>query len=177
MAVLSVVVILSSIAVPAIGTFVRNARMVTQTNDFLSDLAYARSEAVKRRANVAVCKSSDTATASPPSCDAAGDNWGIGRLIFLDVDGDGVRDAGDEILRVRVPLEGGNTLNGGANVAASIVFAGTGLTTLASPANPGDNAFALCDGPDASRGRAIDIHVTGRPTLSKNPPSCNPPWP
>lgn len=177
MTVLTVAAILAFIAVPAMGTFIRNARIVAQTNDFLADLAYARSEAIKRHASVAICKSSDTTTASPPTCDAAGDNWGTGRLVFVDADSDGVRDTDDEILRVRDPLEGGNTLNGGANVAASIVFKGTGITTLGAPANPGDNAFALCDEGDTKRGRAIDINVAGRPTLSKNPPSCNPPWP
>ncbi len=179
MMVLTVVVILVGIAIPAVGNFVRNSRLTTQANDFVADLAYARSEAIKRGANVVVCKSIDTTTASPPSCSAGGDAWATGRLIFAEniATTNGALDAGEEILRIRIPLEGSNTLNGGANVAANIVFTRTGLTTLGDPANPGDNSFALCNGSDTASGRAIDIAVTGRPTLRKNPQSCNPPWP
>lgn len=176
MTVLVVATILIGIAVPAIGDFIRNSRMIAQSNELAADLALARSEAVKRATSVTVCKSANP-TASLPSCDTAGANWAAGRVIFIDASSNNQIDSGELVLRVREALGTGATLNGGTNIQDLIVFTRTGLTTLGAPAdaaNPVENRFVLCDERGARHGRSITLEVTGRAAVARNPASCTP---
>lgn len=159
-----VVGILSAIAVPSMRAIIQNMRITSQTNEFISDMNFARSEAIKRAANdVTVCKSNNPTDAAP-TCLATGTDWGVGRIIFIDSDADGILDAGEVLLRVREPLEGSNTLTNAANL---IVYTRTGAK---SPATRVD--FNLCDTRGVAFGRQISIDLTGRTVLSKPPAGC-----
>lgn len=169
MAVLAVAVILVGIAVPAIGDFIRNGRMVTQTNQFVGDLAFARSEAIKRGANVVICKSSDP-IASPPSCNTAGDDWSSGWIIFVDDQTiNGTLDVDEDIVRTHEALPDGLTLFAAAGVANRVTYTRAGGSDLTAV-----SSFVLCDQRGAARGRSITLEVTGRPTIGRNPSGCNP---
>ncbi len=163
MAVLAVAVILVTVAVPGIGEFIRNARMVTQTNEFVADLAFARSEAIKRSGTVVICKSTNP-TASTPSCNTTGENWSTGWVIFVDdqTPNNGV-DAGEEVLRVHAALESDSMLFASAGTANFVAYTRMGLSSLASV-----SSFALCDQRGAARGRLITLEVTGRPTIGRD---------
>ena len=64
--------ILLAIAVPSFNQMIVSGRLTTQANEMVGALSLARSEAIKRNANVTFCRaSSDTATA----CEAAAGNW------------------------------------------------------------------------------------------------------
>src|SRR4030066_1839600 len=76
---MAVAAILVVVAVPNLRSFIQNGRLITQTNDRVGDLGLARSEAIKRRANVGICQSTDGITC------AGGGNWRDGRAIFVDV--------------------------------------------------------------------------------------------
>jgi len=158
-----VVGILSALAVPNMRTFIQNMRMTSQTNEFISDLNFARSEAIKRAADVTVCKSADP-TAASPTCLTTGTDWGTGRIIFIDSDANGQRVSTEELLRVRENLDGGNTLTNAANL---IVYTRTGAK---DPATKVD--FNLCDTRGVAFGRQISIDLTGRTVLSKPPAGC-----
>jgi len=54
-----VLAVLLGIGVPNFRDFIRNSRMTAAANDLLADLNLARSEAVKRRVPVTLCKSTD----------------------------------------------------------------------------------------------------------------------
>jgi type IV fimbrial biogenesis protein FimT len=174
---LVVAAILASIAIPNFRDFIRNNQISTQTNDLVGDLAFARSEAIKRGSrNVIVCKSQDP-TAAVPACDiVAVDPWETGRLIFYDSNGDNQYTAGtDELLRVRGVLEGTNTLRANAgstvtpNLASYIAFTRSGLTTLASKAAADPpHHFKLCDVRGASKARGIAIQTTGRTKIVRS---------
>ncbi len=169
MAVLAVAVILMGVAVPAIGDFIRNSRMITQTNEFVADVAFARSEAIKRGADVIICKSADP-VASPPSCNTTGDNWSTGWIIFVDNQpANSAFDAGEEVVRIHSALLGDNTLFAAADVANRIVYTRNGLSSLTTA-----SSFALCDQRGAARGRSITLEVTGRATIGRNPGACDP---
>jgi len=163
-----VVSVLSALAVPSMRTFIQNTRITSQANEFMADLNFARSEAVKRAANVTVCKS-DNPTAAAPTCLATGTDWGVGRIIFIDSDGNGDLDSAsgstETLLRVRENLEGGNTL---ANALNLIVYTRTGGTTAA----PAVVDFNLCDARLAPFGRRISIEPTGRTALTKPAAGC-----
>ena len=91
-------------AVPAFTNFIRNNQMISQSNDFLVSLTFARSEALKRGRPTAVCATDDPA-ATPPSCSGNGAGWENGWLVFVDDDTagtDGDYDNATEAL-LRVP--------------------------------------------------------------------------
>ena len=146
---LSVADILVSIAVPNYQTFMMNNRMATQANDLITALNMARSEAVKRSANVRVCAGS--------SCNGTG-SWTQGWI---------VADAAGTTIRVQQPLGGASTLNPGADVANTITFTYDGRTTIPTTATAATTTLTLCPpAPAIVQGRAIQIERTGRTRVS-----------
>ncbi len=66
-----------------------------ETNEFLSDLAVARAEAVRRGVRVVVCASADGL-----SCSSTGP-WSQGRIVFQDPNNNAQREAGEHLMLVR----------------------------------------------------------------------------
>ncbi len=123
--------ILTLIALPNFKSFTRSSHVISVTNDLVSTLNFARSEAVTQAANVTVCKSDDFAT---PSCNTtttgtpATGEWNIGWMVFVDDDGDGDFDGGtDTLLRVYSPPSGNIAIVGNANLANRLTYANTGF--------------------------------------------------
>src|SRR3569832_2422194 len=58
---ISIATILVTLSVPSFSDFVKNNRMITQTNDFVTALNVARSEAIRRGNRITLYKSSDGA--------------------------------------------------------------------------------------------------------------------
>lgn len=169
MIVLLLVAILGTIAVPGFNSFIINNRHSTQFNDFVAALNYARSEAIRTASFVTLCRSANAVTSTTPSCAGSG-SWQQGYIAFIDVDGDGVRDAGDTVLLAREPLDGGNTLTGKALPPATtsalqaqvrITFNNRGF------ANNGMGDFTgymtLCDSRGAAGAKGLVITAAGRP--------------
>lgn len=162
---LVVAAILLTLAAPNLSTFLQRDRLGAQANELLSDLAYARSEAIKRGAVVIVCKSDDPTLANPDCNTNATDPWTKGRVIFVDnVTVNNDPDPG-EVLRVRQELDGakgnGNALHGDGNAG------GTGnevrFTQLGMAGPPsGNTQFVLCDNRGPSEALAVAIGLTGR---------------
>ncbi len=110
---ISIASILASIAIPSFTKMIESNRISAASNDFLSALMYARSEAAKRSMSVSVCTSNDGA-----SCNSSLNDYAAGWIIFTDcddsgtlnlaattcdLDGDGTNDS-DLLLRVQQPL-------------------------------------------------------------------------
>lgn len=178
---LVVAAILVALAVPNMRTFIQNGRLSTQANDFVTDLTYARSEAIKRGTNVGVCVGT-SGTGCPV---AATNNWELGRLIFADGDNSNSWNGApsDIALRFRDALGGGNTLRaytaGGAPLTPSaLVFNNQGFLVWGNniAVAPGSVfTFNLCDIRGTSRGRVMTLNWTGqiRVQLSTTlPASC-----
>lgn len=164
---LVVAAILLTLAAPNLSTFLQRDRLGAQANELLSDLAYARSEAIKRGAVIIVCKSDDPALADPGCNTTPTDPWTKGRVIFIDnVTANGDPDPG-EILRVRQGLDGtGNALHGDG------LATGTGnevrFTQLGMADPPGGNTqFVLCDNRGPGEALAVAIGVTGRARVTE----------
>jgi type IV fimbrial biogenesis protein FimT len=159
---LAVVAILTLVTVPSISTFVQNNRIVTLTNDLISDINIARSEALKTGANVGVCMS-QTGTA----CDGA--SWQAGRIVFRDTNNNGAFDLpSDAIVRAQSGMNN-NTLNT-TTLPNPLIFKSRGL-----PSNfAAGGIFLLCDQRGPTYGRSIQISPTGQVASDTNPPSsCN----
>jgi len=155
---LVVVGIAVSLAVPGFARFIREQQITTQTNDFLTSLNIARSEALKRGEAVAVCASSTGASCS------GNNDWDAGWIVFTDEQGPtpGTVEtgSGESILRVHGGLEGGTALTADGG-AVFVRFLGDGL---ANPRNDFTLTPATCDG---NQIRSIDLAATGRADTSE----------
>jgi len=175
MVAITVLALLLGIGVPGFRDFVRNSRMTAATNDIVTDFSIARSEAVKRRVPVTLCKSQNL-TACDTAAAGAFRTW----IMFVDdadpavaagTDGDGVVDAGEVILRQRTIADTITvTTNGNAR---RVTFLPTGYPNANALGNVTD--FRLCDdrGNETSVGgnsaaRAVRILPTGRPVAVRD---------
>lgn len=150
----AIAAIVLAVGVPSFQTMMRNNRAATYTNEFMSALNFARSEAIKRGLSVTLCPSADSAT-------CAGVNWEVGWITFVDVNNDGVVDAGDTILRLHDRLGGNTTLQG---ARTRISYGNTGAT-----AQTDTLVFSLCDSNNQQNN--IMISNTGRARVSKVAPT------
>jgi len=116
----SVLAILSSIAVPSLQSFMNTSRAVALTNELVAALNFARSEAIKRGVAVTVCKTANPDNASP-TCTTAG-GWQTGWLTFTDPTNRGTVDNGETRLRVKQPTGGAGTIDGGTEFSNYITY-------------------------------------------------------
>ena len=155
--------ILFSVGMPSLQDFVLNNRLATQANGLISSLHLARSEAIKRYVRVVVCKTPDGGS----TCSNSGD-WRNGWIVFLDENGNAVKDADEEILRTHEALTGTDqSLYGSSDIVNYVSFGATGVPMLVSGASQQGN-FVLCD----SRGLddeslAIVLSANGQVTTIK----------
>lgn len=152
MVTIAIVAILASIAVPSYQNLILNNRMAAQSNDLLSALQLARSEAITRGSNVSVCKSANGTT-----CTTTG-SWAQGWIV--------VANGGATLVRTFGALTGGSLLNGNTAAADIITYRPNGALT--STAN---GVISLCPpSPAAVAGRDIEISASGRARV-QNPPT------
>jgi len=131
MVTITVLAVLASIAIPSFSDVIRNNRTAAATNEFVSALNLARSEAIKRGSPVTIC-----AAESATKCGGNAAGWTNGWIVFSDVSGDaGAVDLGkegDEIVQSSPATA--NQLQITTNVAY-LQFAGSG--TRLDPAGAG----------------------------------------
>ena len=157
---LAVAGILLSLAVPSFSQFVKNNRLITQANDFVTALNVARSEAIRRGNRVTLCKSSNQV-----SCAGAG-SWDQGWIIFVDVNDDGiVSNPATDVFRVHGGLGGNTTLKGDAVLADYVSYVSSGATQQigGTPSDTQSGMLVLCDDRGfISNAKGIQISATGR---------------
>jgi len=156
--------VLVSIAAPNFSDAMRNSKTAITTNELMSTLRIARSEAIKRSTRTAVC-----ARASDTGC---GTNWSNGFIAFID---NGVTageiDDGEQILRIA----NGMDTNGSISNKARLV--NTNAAPLERPFirfGPrgtshwrGSGYFVICDKRGQESARAINISLTGDPRRAR----------
>ena len=139
--------IVTAIAVPSFQTISINSNLSTETNDLVSSLRLARSEAAKQGQDVTVCSANAGLTACSGSAD-----WSTGWLVI---------DSGGNVILAREALPA-STATEMAIVGAvgSIVFNRNGFSTSA-------RTIKLC-GPNnaATRARGVIVSVDGRVRLA-----------
>lgn len=156
--VLAVGSILLAIAVPGYAHLVGASRLAATTNDFVTALHLARSEAIKRGVRVTLCKTRD-AMAPAPACDP-GAAWEQGWLVFVDGGARGVIDGGDVVLRVQGGVTGIAITPPRPNFSRHISYLPDG--TSRGLGNLGNGRLLVCA---SGRGREIIINNAGRPRL------------
>lgn len=149
--------ILVSIAVPSMQTFMRSNRLTSTTNDMVTALNVARSEAVRRSSTIKLCISN----AAQDDCDSGTGNWENGWIMFIDDNGDDSVDSGEKVLRVTGSTGGGTTIRT-AQYGYVIAFGGDG-----SASDVG--SFRVCgNNANAGAARGINISLTGNVSAARD---------
>jgi type IV fimbrial biogenesis protein FimT len=158
--------IMLTIAIPSFRSLIINNRIATQSNDFISDIAHARAEAVRRNARISICKS-NTGT----SCVASA-NWQDGWVVWLDSNNDGVVNTGETILRVHGPLASGITLVAtGFNSGTYFQYLPSGVVGGVAGGTPTTaGTLTLCQ--SGYYGRTINFNTTGRVNITTMTSLC-----
>lgn len=149
--------ILVAVAIPSFQEIIRNNRLATQANAFVSALNLARSEAVKRSVRVTLCKS-----ANATSCATTG-GYDQGWIVFVDSNNSATVNTGEQIIRVYEAMPGGMTLTGNTNVDSYLSYTSDGLTRMISGAFQA-GTITLCKSPKA---RQIIINSMGRVRITE----------
>ena len=157
---LSIVAVISAVAMPAFADLRRSATRTATVNDFLHALYLARSEAINRMEIVSVCRSEDG-----QACDHDLPDWAGGWLVFANSDRDQPPqvDPDEPVLRSYPGWPGGRiTANREAFSFRPIQQSGVNGTVL------------FCDASGSAGARAIIISQTGRPRTSQRDASDRP---
>ena len=88
---LAIVAILVAIAFPSFEGVLRSNRVATYTNELMTSLSLARSEATRNPTGAALCTSTDGV--------ACGGGWNDGWMVWIDLDGNGAADVGERVVR------------------------------------------------------------------------------
>jgi type IV fimbrial biogenesis protein FimT len=93
MVTLAIAGILFGIVVPGFANLMANNRLATTTNELVTSIHYARSEAVRMEIPVSICASEDGESCSGDT------DWGAGWVVFTDSNGsNGILDSDDDLL-------------------------------------------------------------------------------
>lgn len=180
MVVLFVAGILMTVGLPAFNGFMASNRMSTAANDLATTMHVARTEAVKRRAAVTVCPSTQWDQANPV-CTNTG--FEQGWIVFVDALAPAAPDlahnGAQDILYAHGPmpdginlrLADGNAVLGGAPF---LVFGANGFPVVNLAGNNAVFNFQMCDhrgdmdaGGGISASRWIRVEPTGRPQIHR----------
>jgi len=186
MTTLLVAAVVLGIGIPAFNQFVATNQMAAGVNDLTSALHLARTEAVKRRANVTICPSANP-MADPPACDNGG-TFSEGWVVFVDctlaAPPVGTCGAPNFTVANRIDVisthaamidslaNNFSTFSANLNITpAYVTYSATGFPRQIGGTPPVTD-FQLCDdrgnkdvGAGIAAGRWIHISPTGRPQI------------
>ena len=167
MVTISILVILTAIALPSFRSLIQSNRAKTETADFLSYLQTARVEAIREGQTVTLCGSTNGT-----SCNATTDYWETGWILFSDPNANQTVDAGETVLKIGQPFSSTDTLRSNASLKG-VTFNREGFAQGLT----GTVTFTLHTSPlNAKATRCILINVVGRAqvqTASANPTTCS----
>ena len=153
---IAIVAVIAMIGIPAMGDFILNNRIRSQSGNLMLQLAHARSEAIRTASRVTICPGQVSDVTGDPVCNGT-TAWENGWVSFVDTNKDPEENSDETPLLISTALDGNNTLRS-AVFSTYISFRHDGGS------GPGQGgSFALCDsrgfGDDA---RAIVIALIGR---------------
>ena len=169
MVTLTVAGVLLALGIPSFSKLIANNRIATQTNEFVSALNMARSEAVRRSQGVSVRSTN------------GGVDFASGWKIYSDPNLAGAAPAASDVLRESSGLPGKTTVKSvtrsgtapnysytNATAGAAIVFNSRGGNNGGAPA-----FFRLCDSGDSSiSGRILQVSTVGKISLDSSTAVC-----
>ena len=158
--VVSVVAVLSFLAVPSLAGLRSDASRTAVVNQFFHALFVARSESIKRGKVVSLCKSMDGST-----CVHRGVDWTVGWIVFVNADRDElpVRDPNEILIAV---YDGWRT---GRITSNRLAYSFRPYTQGVV-----NGTITFCDFRGADHARAIIVSHTGRPRVARRDSSGGP---
>lgn len=167
---LTIVAIITTFAVPGMSRMINSQTTISQTSKLNAALAYARSEAVARSGDVAMCATTNGTTCS------GGTSWSEGWIIYTENNNQAGLQAGDEILKVQQDLPQSARLAADTgyvrfnNMGRPINDSGRLMESLAQ-ANAIE--FQLCDRAAAEdTSRVVRLSNTGSTRTTKGNAAC-----
>lgn len=136
MVTLLVAAFLAAVTIPNFSSFIKNNRLTTQANAFITAMNLARGEAIKRAAAINVT--------------ATGGDWGAGWTVTLNADG--------STLREFPALQGNSTLVSTGSIGA-FQYQPNGTADAT-------DTLQLCDDRTGETGRQITLSRTGRVSVA-----------
>jgi type IV fimbrial biogenesis protein FimT len=172
---LAIVAVLLVVGVPSLKTFMQSNTLIASTNELLSALHVARSEAIKLNTRVSICDSSNGT-----SCGLTGD-WSNGWIVFVDAGGNLTSTGApctaantDCLLRVHNAISDDQLSVSGvdANSAAITSFTFTARGMPKDTAGISESGiFSICSFDDSNNvigSRAVVLSLSGRVRVSDN---------
>jgi type IV fimbrial biogenesis protein FimT len=160
-AVLAIAAVLLGIGVPSMRALAGSMGTASASNELLADLFLARSEAIKRKGRVTLCKSGDGV-----ACTAAG-AWDQGWIVFVDDDGDGWRIASELVLQRQPALGNDLRVRGNASLARYVSYASNGSTRQAGGGFQAGTMTVCQASLRPATASLIVINANGRPRVQK----------
>lgn len=159
--------LLLSLAVPALDSFVNNARQTGAINDFVSSIHIARSTAITTNFRVTVCASS-----GGDNCEAV--SWDQGWIVFDDRNSDRIVDDNETVVAASSGIDG--LAIASDEFGQFMMYRPNGRVMNAS-INGSSGQFTVCDNRGADHAKVLIVDLSGRPRLSKyhadgTPPAC-----
>lgn len=172
---IAIVAVLATIAAPSLRDLVKNSRMTSLANEFMTDLNVARGEAVKRGVRMAICPSSNGTSCTSST------GWKDGWVVFSDGGpGDGgvfgAVDAGlkndpvtgfpllDVIVKVGQKTDGTDVVITSVNAPAGPngSYVGFRPSGIVEPGGSGAIEFHICDARSLANVSAAEANQKGR---------------
>ena len=145
---LAVFAVLTAVAVPALGSLIESTESRTARSALITALNTARIHAATKNVYAVACPSADREYCGRTT------EWQPGWIVFIDTDGDGVRDAGEKLLDVAQPQPG---------VAIVSTAGRTRVIYRPDGSSAGSNVtFTVCDRRGPAHASALVINNAGR---------------
>lgn len=155
---IAILAIVMAIAIPDFTSTIQNNTIATISNDLISSINLARSEAVKRNVTVSICATSNS------NFTACGNNWNLGWLVFVNPTGGNAlsNTAAAPLLRIQRINDQSATIATTPTVGI-LTYSGNGFTATGT----GNLSITIkATGCTTDSGRRIAISATGRPSVT-----------
>ncbi len=160
--VVAIIAVLASLAVPSFNTMMMKRSVQAAASALVSDMRFARSEAMRRSITVSICS---LAANSTSTCSGNPANWSNGWMVFVDTGGTkGSWDSGEEIVRVQQPLTNIASIERPVNPSVTRNFFMYEANGFAKASNE-TLAVTPTQAGAASVNRLICTSINGRPSL------------
>jgi len=153
MVTLAVAAILLAVGIPGMQSLMEGSRVRNATNEILSDLLYARSQAVNLGIEITVCPLDSSKTCVS--------DWNLGMSIFIDENDNQKLDATEATIRVANPMSSIDKLI--FNNGSWLSFNPEGVTTK-------NGTFSYCTNSQDPAG--IVLSQSGRARIEHSEASC-----
>jgi type IV fimbrial biogenesis protein FimT len=170
---LGIISILLAVAVPGLSSTIKNNRLAWSLNNIVSDIHFARSEAVKRDVRVIMCRTRYPG-AKVPKCDGETKTWTTGYIIFAD-DGNYLNNSYDN--GTDTLLRRGQAAASGVNIRTNSTWNNNLEFNPNGTTNEGNTIarMSICDNRGTEKGRQIIVAPNGIPMMyANNIKSCSP---